>query len=61
MDNTEFYAAQLEWQQAEREYSEAYAAFQTSAVWASKEDYAVWATASYVNTSLDAMMDISIG
>lgn len=60
MDNIEFYAAQLEWRQAERDYSDAFQAFHAHPVWASKEDYAVWATANYANTALNAMMDISI-
>lgn len=57
----EFIAAQLEWQQAERDYSEAYKAFQASPIWASKEDCAVWSTAGYADSAQRVYMNVSIG
>jgi hypothetical protein len=48
----ELYAATLEAQQADRDYREAYRAFDKAGmVWASEQDYAVWSLAAYANTA----------
>jgi len=48
----ELYAALLEAQQANRDYREAYGAFnEAGSIWASREDYTVWSLAGYANTA----------
>jgi len=48
----ELYAALLEAQQANRDYREAFRAFnEAGMVWASEGDYAVWSLAGYANTA----------
>lgn len=57
----EFIAAQLEWRQAERDYSETFKAFNVDRVWGSPLDYAVWSTARYADAAQAAYMNVSIG
>jgi len=56
----EILAARLEAAQAQRDYSEAYAAFQSAVLagepaYGSPLDYAVWSAAGYADTALRAI------
>lgn len=58
----EFQAAYLEYMAAERDYKEAYKAFEAvGCAWASKEDYAVWNAAAYADTAYKVYSNTVIG
>lgn len=52
-------AALLEVEQADRDYSEAFQAFQANPVWASKQDYLVWSLAGYADSANAVYMGYS--